>query len=236
MAENLELPEKPYFTVQEAAKRWKTDVASVLFWFREGLIIPSYMFGSLFCYRWVGGGDPSVEPDGNLEFDGTCIEPDVLFSNSQFYVWSYTRQMKIPDNNGRVCINLKDTCLTKEPRGPHTERFSPNSEKHDQLIPIESLVITRQELNHVEEFHFKGKLKPLKSNERDNLYMTIGVLARLIADIVPKKYGSPDNVKAQPMATALDQHMAKHKISTKGLSSKSLAKRIGEGLKLLGKL
>ena len=63
--------------------------------------------------------------------------------------------------------------------------------------------------------------------------MTIGVLARLLADSISSKYGSPDNVKVQPMALAMEQHMAKHKIPTEGFASKTLAKRIVAGLKLL---
>jgi len=232
MAEHLELPEKPFITVQEAAKRWETNIAHVLLLFRDGLIIPMYPFYDLVVDVWVDFV-PEVEPDGNLSFEGNRVRNNVLFENFQLYVWSYTRQKKVTDDKSQVCINLKDAWLTKKPRGQISEWYSPHPEKYDQLIPVESLVITRQELDHVEKFYFKTKLKPLKANERENLYMTIGVLARLVAKDKPNKYGSLDNVKAHPMAMELEKHMAKHKISTKGLSSKTLAKRIAKGLKLL---
>ena len=80
MAEHLELPEKPFITVQAVAERWETDIAHVLLLFRDGLIIPAYPFYDLLVDVWVDFV-PEVEPDGNLSFEGNRVRSNVLFEN-----------------------------------------------------------------------------------------------------------------------------------------------------------
>ena len=240
MVEHLAPPGKPYITVQEAAKRWKTDVTHVLLWFRDGLIIPAYPFYDLLVDVW-DDFSLEVEPDGNLSPNGNCVQEDVLFANTQLYVWSYTRQKKIKDDENRPCINLKDAWLTREPRGQKSAWYHPHSEKHDQLIPLESLVITQQEVDYLAKLAPKSaQEKTLSNKEKDNLLRAIGLLARVLAEKGGTKFGSPDKPNVNAIVDDLLMHLEHSNednkngtLSTQGLSHSNLHNRITQGLKKL---
>lgn len=234
------LPAKASISIHEATDRWQTDTDHILDLFRQGHIIPAYHFLEL-CVDIYQGNTPTGDPDGTLSFDGDHIESNLQYTEGVLYVYSYAWQKKMHDNQDRLCINLKDAWLTESPRGEILKWLRPDRDQHDQLIPIESLVITRHEVDHLEKPAPVIEPKQVLGNmEKDNLLRAIGLLARAFVEKGGTKYGSPDKPTVDAIVGDLLTHLEHHnedntkdKLSDQGLSKANLHKRITEGLQKL---
>ncbi len=235
----MALPAKSFHTLAEAAKRLNTSVDHILDLLGRGWITPSYRFHELWGNSYVGD-PPEIDIDGKPLVDSSVDDECVRYSESQLIITNYCSQPKVRDSNGAVCIRLTDCCLSLEGRAEHEdiELILPDPEIHDELIPIEKLVITQLEIERVENVQsLTEKVSELTDKERGNLLKLLAVLARVLVESTKGQiYGSLEKPNVGAISKKIEMHLDSYpELASQGLSRSNLQKKISAGLKKLEK-